>query len=922
MTSAKTTSWCLPLSLSALHAPPPPPVLDVNEVGQKAWNLARLAAAGLPVPPAFALSARALVQHLDDSHGLRSGIDDVVASLNRLDLTDGEAFARAEVHIADRLVGAPVPKDIVQAVLEWRRQFLPGTLIVRSSAIGEDGEDASFAGQLDSFAGIDSDEELLMAIRRCWASAWSARSLFYQAARHRPLAGVGVVVQALVAARISGVLFTRAPGADTAMHGEFCFGPGEALVSGRVTPGTLHALRIVGDGASVDGASVDGAGKDGVITSWPDQAGERAAFDVGQLMAMGRRIEALSGGVPQDIEWCIDAEGQLQVVQTRPITGLVSPASHAASDAASHAASKQSAAPRRAVRFSNANVNENFPVPISPFLYSIARKGYAAYFGNLGRVMGLEERRIAAAGPALSSIVGSHGARLYYNLSSLHGCLRLAPFGDWLTSSFNVFVGVDGGAAESSRLMPPQSVVQETRAALRFVTRGTIALARASQHLPTFEREVDAFAAAAHPTLVPHLEDDELEHLLRWFLDIREHRWGPAALGDVSAMIGYGALRSVLARLMPDAAEPLQNELLKGLSDVVSGIPTQLLWELAQQKRDADPHFDTNLAWFLEAWGFRRSGELLLTVPTFQEDPAPVLALIEQLGGVAGQSPRDITEGHARSREAQTEAVLASTSIVVRPALRGLLHFTRNAIGLRERARLKQALLYTRLRPVVLELGARLHGRALIERPDDIFMLSIDEVLDHLAGVSMFGAFVDEVCAQRRDQHARLTMSVPPDAFAIERGRYLTPTPAAAAGPLSTSPADSPAVMTGTPAAAGHARGRAAVLADVQEAARMTRGDILVTRQTDPGWGPVLFLARALVIERGGMLSHGAIIAREFGVPCVVGVARASSRIAHGSLLDVDGDRGVVTVVDVDVVDVVDAVSAGAGAEATSRVAP
>ncbi len=883
MTSAKTTSWCLPLSLSALHAPPQPRVLDVNEVGQKAWNLARLAAAGLPVPPAFAVSAQALEQHLHDTRGLRANIDDIVASLNRGDLHDGVAFARAEASIADLIEGAPMPLDVVEAVLSWRHALLPGTLIVRSSAIGEDGADASFAGQLDSFAGVDSDEELVLAIRRCWASAWSARSLFYQMARHRPLGGVGVVVQTLVVARVSGVLFTRAPGSDADMHGEFCFGPGEALVSGRVTPGTIRAPR-----------DVDGA--DGVITSWPDQPDPRVTFDVARVVGVGRRIEALSDGVPQDIEWCIDGDGQLQVVQTRPITAV-------AASPSSTSSTSSSTPPRRAVRFSNANVNENFPVPISPFLYSIARKGYAAYFRNLGTMMGLEESRVAAAAPALSSIVGAHGARLYYNLSSLHGCLRLAPFGDWLISSFNLFVGVDGGAAESSRLLPPRSLLEESRDALRFVVRGTMALAQASRRLPTFEREVDAFAAAAHPTLVPHLDDDALENLMRWFLEIREHRWGPAALGDVSAMIGYGALRSFLGRTMPDAAEPLQNELLKGLSDVVSGIPTQLLWDLGQQKRDADPHFETNLAWFLEAWGFRRSGELLLTVPTFQEDPTPVLALIEQLGGVSGQSPRDITEGHARSREAKTEEVLSSTSLVLRPALRGLLHFTRNAIGLRERARLKQALLYTRLRPVVLELGARLHRRARIERPDDIFMLSIDEVLDHLAGVSMFGAFVGEVCTQRRDQHARLTMSTPPDAFAIERGHYLKTGPAEPGSIPAMSSEDTigaTAAMTGTPAAAGHARARAAVLADVAEAARMTRGDILVTKQTDPGWGPVLFLARALVIERGGMLSHGAIIAREFGVPCVVGVTRASSRIAHGTVLDVDGDRGIVTDLGID----------------------
>jgi pyruvate,water dikinase len=432
------------------------------------------------------------------------------------------------------------------------------------------------------------------------------------------------------------------------------------------------------------------------------------------------------------------------------------------------------------------------------------------------------------------------------------------------------------------------------------VTRGSFALATAARRLPAFERAVDVFAVAAHPTLLPSLDDDGLEALLRHFLDVRVKRWGPAALADVSAMVGYGALRSVLQRLAPGskagAEATLQNDLLKGLADVVSGIPTQRLWELAQKKRSNHKGFDVDLAWFLEEWGFRRSGELLLTVPSFQEDPAPILALIDQLAATGGPSPVDVTRAQAAERESRTRAFLSSQPLLWRPLLQGLLRFTRDAIGLRERARLKQALLYTRLRHVVLELGARLHKRGELERADDVFLLTIDELLDHLAGVSLFGALLKETCAARREQHARLAQSTPKDSFVIERGTYQTPS----SSPSSTSSSSSSSSgLTGTPASGGQASGPAAVLRDVQEAARMTRGDILVTRQTDPGWGPVLFLASALVIERGGMLSHGAIIAREFGVPCVVGVVDASTRIAHASLLHVDGDHGVVTVVPV-----------------------
>ncbi|MDP2343014.1 MAG: PEP/pyruvate-binding domain-containing protein [Deltaproteobacteria bacterium] len=816
-------------------------------MGSKAWNLGLLCRAGLPVPPGFAVSAAALQLHLDDNN-LRATVDD----------------QNSPSDMAAAIIAAPMPAAVVDALLALRRS-LPGTLIVRSSGVGEDGDDASFAGQLDSFSGIDADDAaLLLAVKRVWASGWSARALFYQRARGRPLRGVGVVVQRFVDARVAGVLFTQAPDDPSKARAEFVMGAGEELVSGRVTPGVLEGVH----------------GKARVV-SWPEQAAERVPFDAQHVVDVGAQIERLFGRA-QDIEWCVDDDGAFFVVQARPITvsGTVT------------------GALKRPARFSNANVNENFPTPVSPLLYSIARKGYAAYFENLGRLLGVDDERIEAVAPALSSLVGAHGARLYYNLSSLHGCLRAAPFGEWLTSSFNVFVGVDGGAAEGSRLLPwaRTDVVKETRAALRLITRGSFALATASRRLPAFERAVDVFADASHPTLLPWLDDDDLAGLVRQFLDVRVNRWGPAALSDVSAMVGYGVLRSVLQRLVPDAEATLQNDLLKGLADVVSGIPTQRLWELAQKRRAGDVRFDVELAWFLEEWGFRRSGELLLTVPTFQEDPAPILALIDQLAGSEGASPVDVTRAQAAERERRTAAFLSPLPLPLRPLLQGLLRFTREAIGLRERARSKQALLYTRLRHVVLEVGARLQRRSELERVDDVFLLTIDELLDHLAGVALFGSLLRETCVTRREQHARLTQSTPPDSFVIEKGSYRTPS-------SSSSSSSSSSDLTGTAASSGQASGRAAVLRDVQEAARMTRGDILVTKQTDPGWGPVLFLASALVIERGGMLSHGAIIAREFGVPCVVGVVDASTRIAHGARLHVDGDHGVVTVLPAVLVD-------------------
>ena len=224
-------------------------------------------------------------------------------------------------------------------------------------------------------------------------------------------------------------------------------------------------------------------------------------------------------------------------------------------------------------------------------------------------------------------------------------------------------------------------------------------------------------------------------------------------------------------------------------------------------------------------------------------------------------------------------------------ALRVLLAWTQRSIQLRERARLKQALLYSRLRRVALAIGDDLCAEGRLDRRDDVFMLTFDELDTLLAGGAMFP-----------DHVARRGPWTDPGARGSRGDAPARHVRARAKGPISSPPRTrgtelsivSPPTLTGTSACGGRVTARATVLADVTEAHKLHAGDILVTRQTDPGWGPVFPLIAGLVMERGGMLSHGAIIAREFGIPSIVGVADATRLIPTGATVCLDGDRGTV----------------------------
>ncbi|CAN5847910.1 hypothetical protein BH24ACI5_BH24ACI5_12120 [soil metagenome] len=849
---------------------PLPVATEVDEVGGKAASLARLIAVGAPVPDGFVLT----------NHGLQHFVAEQEA----------------------------LPPEVDAAVMDaWRNTFASGTVIVRSSAVGEDSAEASFAGQLDSVPNVTSEDGLRRAILAVWASQWSERVRSYQSSRGTFLRGMGVVVQRQVHAAISGVLFTVSPTSRSQMLLEYCGGLGDALVSGEINPGRL---------------TIERADFRWTQLCAPEQPADTGALllDDDQVAALGRLALDIEKafGAPQDIEWTIDTTGCIWIVQSRPIT-TQGPAD----------------APDRAtVLWTNANVSENFPQPISPLLYSIARVGYYHYFRNLGQAFGIAEWRLARMEPALQQIIGVHGARMYYNLTNIHAVLRSAPFGDLLAASFNQFTGAedDGRPSEvnphasGARTEGTGSRITQARELAVIAARTTWQYLFLTRRVEQFEATVDEFAARTHPTRLPAKGVDALLEDFRGFIDIRRHRWTNASLADAGSMVCYGALQRLLARAFPgDDQQALHNTLLKALPDLVSSVPPVRLWNLSRMIRQDESlrtlfatatapgilaqlaagrfaAFHAALDEFLEQWGFRCSAELMLTVPSFQEDPAPLIDLLKSYAAMDGEPPADQLKRQAAGRVRDTAQMLAT--LRKRPVSRWLpflrqstvagvlLRWTQRSIQLRERARLKQALLYSRLRRISLALGERLAGRGRLAAADDIFFLTFEEVDLLASGGDMFPGHVRDLVALRRRAHAELSAQNPPDSIRLAAGEYLdamASSPAAAAG-------DGGGRLTGVGACGGSATARAAILLGVTESHRLGAGDILVTRQTDPGWGPIFPLISGLVIERGGMLSHGAIIAREFGIPSVVGVKDATRLIRHGGSITVDGDRGLVLV--------------------------
>lgn len=871
--------------------------LPLEQIGGKAHSLQRMIAAGWRVPAGFVVTTA--------------------------------AFPAA--------ISAAIPPALVVAVREALESLgTSQSLAVRSSAVGEDSREAAYAGLLETRLQVPPTlDDVLAAILVCWRSYHSPRVLEYQRARGTTLRGMAVIIQQMAQGKFSGVMFTRHPAptreqaAANSLLIEYCQGLGDQLVSGQVTPQSLSVERTPGNTPAE--RPRDRA----------ECASELPAGVVETLVGAADALELLFGG-PQDVEWTCDADGNVDWLQSRPVTVI-------AARNEDRPAKTSRRGPRQ--RWTNANLNENYPDPVSPLLASLAPQCYYHYFRNLGLALGVSPRRVAGVESELRSLVGTHGGRLYYNLSHIERVLAAAPFGEWLQSAFLDFIGAahekpanddtqaDGGLMDSPNGRSSfASRCRDGFETARIAWRAVRLVRSLEPRIAAFERDVRTYAADAHPRRLPTSADDELRALWQRFAEIRFQRWLPGSIADAASMVSYALLKRTLRREFPDDEHgALHNGLLRGLRDVVSAKSAESLWEISRQVR-ANPAWmrwlespsssadkvetlatDPALAplrdqlddW-LEQWGFRCSGELLLTIPSYQEQPETVVELLRTYVASEQESPAARLERQSRLRQEETDRVLSILRTRRRikslpwpsraVGVRRLISATQRAIVCRERARLQQALLYQRLRRLVLELGRRWTARSIVAAPEDLFFLTWQEVESLLSGDSSLGETAQTLVQARRAQWERDRTLHPPENLVFRPGETWpawndSPSAVAGTAPRRSSAADvgaEGAIQRGIAACSGVVEGRACVMEDVRQVDRLQPGDILVVRQTDPGWATVFPLVRGLVMERGGMLSHGAILAREYGLPTVVGIADATTRYADAPRIRVDGNRGEV----------------------------
>ncbi|MGA9531791.1 MAG: PEP/pyruvate-binding domain-containing protein [Anaerolineales bacterium] len=876
--------------------------LNLSNAGGKAANLAVLINAGFTVPDGFVLTTRAYRTYVE-ANQLAGAVESALVSLDAsspIDLEEASKTIRAAFD------GGELPSALREEIAAAYEKMDDSPVAVRSSATAEDLPSASFAGQQDTFLHVLGMDSLMDAIVKCWSSLWTARAIGYRLRQGVQSDGLAlaVVVQSMVDSEVSGVLFTANPltGKRDQIVVDATFGLGEALVSGQIEPDHFVLdedgkviLRMLG-AKELAIRSRQGGGTSEEIAS----RGDVSSLSDNQLRELAQVGLAIAGhyGRPQDVEWAW-AEDRLFILQSRPITTLY-PIPSDLRDG-----------PLRAL-LSFGSV-QGLLDPMTPLGRDMIMDAFAGASELFGHRQSLADQ----------SVLFEAGARLWADMTPMienkigrRLTLGALPSVDPAVRAILKGLFADG---EFSKSGFPR--VRTLISVLRLVWRVLPAVMRAAR---TPDDERARFKAVIDPWLAQIKTKVERADNLRAWLDIEQSYARqmfvvllPAFLPTmVVGMASYNALIRVLHTLPEEDQDIELRSVMRALPGNVTTEMDMTLWRTAQTIRDdlesrkafletdpkvlAEEHRKGDLPFvaqsavddFIRSYGMRGLGEIDIGRRRWREAPQPVfealvsfmkiedpdqapVAVYERGRQEAEDTTRRLTSGLRSTRAGWLKAKVAG----------GAAHRVRALLGARETPKFTIIRMYWLLRKALLEQGDRLVERGLLAEADDVFFLRLAEL-----GAISRGEDLDrrELVKDRRQlfqrewnrrQVPRVLLS---DGRALYRG-------------LAAENGDDDSVLTGDPVSPGTNEGLVRVVLDPGEA-NLLPGEILVCPGTDPSWTPLFLAAGGLVMEVGGMMTHGAVVAREYGIPAVVGVDDATGRLQTGQMIRVDGSSGRVTV--------------------------
>lgn len=875
-------------------------------IGGKAWGLAKLEGLDLgaaTIPPWFVVASEASVGHL----GRAGVLEDTITALGALS-SGAASLEETSAQLTSRVRDAPLRPELAEHIASELKNLGDGPFAVRSSMVGEDSAERSFAGQLSSFLFCRDATEVLEAVVGCWASAFSPHALAYQ--RHSlhgiVLPRVAVVVQTMIDGEVSGVTFSAHP---TTGRRDHClitaaWGLGEGIVGGACDTdeytwqhggGELDAKIARKQVAVV----ARGPGKTG--TEEVAVAGDRQEMrcltrdQVAQLGELATTVQ-VAFACPQDIEWTWTGD-RLHVLQSRPITALPEP--------------ETLEGPR--IVFDNSNIQESYCGVTTPLTFSFAQGAYASVYEQTMRAVGIDEAVIGDHQEMLRNMLGLVRGRVFYNINNWYRGLLLLPSFGRNKADMEAMMGLEDPVdfIEDQVLSVGQKLRRLPNMGATLV-RLLVRFWRLPSDVPRFLADFEAayarvdrdrFAAASFSELT-----ETVAQLRREMLE----NWSTPIINDTYVMMMTGRLRRLVASSGLENHAEIANNLLSGEEGIESLEPTRVLMRLAREAmqdaelqqllatgdpldalarvRRARPEYSAKVDAYIERYGDRVIGELKLETITVREDPSFVVAVLRNYFARPDLDPDALANREKGLRHAAEDTLNARLGPLRRLRARRVIATARAAVKYRENMRLARTRMFGLFRDAYRAMGDRLTEVGKLEAPRDVFYLSTGELLAYQEGRAV-SADLKSLAIARKAEYTRYENQHVPHHFetrgpVYHGNRYQGPDRGA-------RPDSRTATLSGTGCYPGRVEAPLRVVMSPADNLSM-EGHILTTLRTDPGWAPLFPASAGILVERGSTLSHSAVVARELGIPAVVGVPGLLQVVRDGEHVRLDGGAGTV----------------------------
>ncbi len=890
---------------------------DESLLGGKAKNLALLSRQGLPVPKWWVLTTACFSQQLKELD-IENWLDEQLQQLagdNAQGGVNNEAIAKIASSIQHALGRLPLTAEIQQLI----RDSLPenilsqASLAVRSSVVGEDAENASFAGQMDSYLYQKGEKAVFESIIKVMQSAFNHRALAYRIHNGLGLTDIraAIILQEMVDADVSGVMFTANPATGNRKQAMISstWGCGEGIVSGvcntdETTVG-LFSDEINTQVNVKDSAFVFDSGASNGATEVPVEASKQevSSLDEQQVLTLrdlGRSISE-TYKTPLDIEWCLK-DGQFYILQARPVTSL--PPLNSDED--------------DVVVWDNSNIQESYCGVTTPLTFSFANRAYKTVYEQTLRLLGVRESVVQEHQSMLENMLGLINGRVYYNINNWYRGLLFLPSFKQNKSDMERMMGLTDPVdlVQNQTLSLPQKIKklpQVFRALYSMFTRFRNMDKLVHEFREMFQREYQSVKRESLHTLTIGQLISESRRLDKQLLE----NWTTPIVNDFYVMMMNGRVHRWLEKVGIENPEVIQNNLLSGEEGIESTEPTKYLLKMCDyirqngelekrilatknavllsviQTEDAD--FYQQCMTYIEFYGDRTMGELKLESITLRQDSSFMFAVLKNFLAKPDLTLATLAANEAKFRSEAEEAVIP----IIRKKLggRALTKFNkdlsslRDAIRNRENMRLARTRMFGLYRDIYAEIGEQLSFYGKLNSPRDVFYLSLEEIYAYKDGRSV-QANLPPLVAARKEEFASYEANDLPHHFWTKGAVFCNnafeyPYQSGDAVDLDASH------LVGTGCYPGIVEEKIRLIFSPDDELNLA-GQILCTVRTDPGWAPLFPTAGGIIVERGSTLSHSAVVARELGIPAIVGVPELTKILKDQEIIRMNGVTGTI----------------------------